>query len=203
MRRQCLGNVTGEALQHAQGVLEPVQRDTWTTSGTPGGIGWSWIISARRTTPSQQRRQRLPVNQLHDQKGGRLRPIRRRDLAVVKDGGDPGMGHRGGIAGLGPQAPDEAGVLGVFVAEQLDRHRPAQDLVDRLPDLTHATGRQPPAQPVAAGEIAVGDSQDHGGQLSARWQPQPSAGRRRARHPVPGSFPASTGGLAPAARPHQ
>jgi hypothetical protein len=83
------------------------------------------------------------------------------------------MGHGGGRAGLGPQAPDEAGVLGVFVAEQLDRDRPTQDLIDRLPDLAHPAGRQPPAQPVAAGQLAVGGSQDHGGQLSARYQPQP------------------------------
>ncbi len=50
------------------------------------------------------------------------------------------MGHGGGIAGLGPQAPDEAGVVGAFVAEQFDRHWAVQDLVDRLPDLAHAAG---------------------------------------------------------------
>jgi hypothetical protein len=77
------------------------------------------------------------------------------------------MGDRGAIAGLGPQAPDEAGIVSVFVAEQFDRHWAVQDLVDRLPDLAHAAGGQPPAQPVATGQMAVGGSQDHGGQLSA------------------------------------
>ena len=77
------------------------------------------------------------------------------------------MGDGGAMAGLGPQTPDEAGVVGVFVPQQLDRHWAVQDLVDRLPDLAHAAGGQPPAQPVAAGQLAVGGSQDHGGQLSA------------------------------------
>jgi hypothetical protein len=60
------------------------------------------------------------------------------------------MSDRRGRAGLGPKAPDEAGILGVFVAEQLDRHQPTQHLIDRLPDLAHPAGRQPPAHPVAA-----------------------------------------------------
>ena len=107
-------------------------------------------VPLQASLPSQQRRQRLPGNQLHDQKGGWLRPSGRPDLAVVEDPGDPRMGYGGGRAGLGPQAPDEAGILGVLVAEQLDRHRPTQDLIDRLPDLTHPAGGQPPAQPVAA-----------------------------------------------------
>ena len=71
------------------------------------------------------------------------------------------MGDGGATAGLGPQAPDKAGIVGVVVAQQLDRHWAVQDLIDRLPDLAHAAGGQPPAQPVAAGQLAVGVSQDH------------------------------------------
>jgi hypothetical protein len=60
------------------------------------------------------------------------------------------------MLGLHAEAADKGAILGVFVAEQLDRHRPVEHLVDRLPNLTHAASRQPSAQPVAAGQLAVG-----------------------------------------------
>jgi hypothetical protein len=72
------------------------------------------------------------------------------------------VGDGGGVVGLAAQAAEEAAVLGVLVAQQLDRHRPVKDLVDRLPDLPHPATCQRPAQPVAAGQRAVGGSQEHG-----------------------------------------
>jgi hypothetical protein len=67
------------------------------------------------------------------------------------------MRYRGGAPGLRTQAADEAMIPGVVVG-QLDRHWAVKDLVDCLPDLAHAAGRQPLAELVAAGQLAVGGS---------------------------------------------
>ncbi len=61
---------------------------------------------------------------------------------------------------LGPQAPDEAGILGVLVAEQLDRHRrPSTSSTGCRPDPC----RRPPATGTAASGRPGG----------SRWQPGP------------------------------
>jgi hypothetical protein len=77
------------------------------------------------------------------------------------------------MPGLRTEPVDEGGILGVLVVQQLHRQRAGVPLVDRLPDLTHATLGQPPAQPVAAGEAAVGGGQDHGCRVTAGTRTKP------------------------------
>ena len=72
----------------------------------------------------EQRRQRLALDQLHDQVGERLAgAVLRRGLAVVEDGGGVGVAQRGGVLGLGAEAGDERRVAGVLAAQDLDGDR--------------------------------------------------------------------------------
>ena len=80
-------------------------------------------------------RERLAGNELHDEVGAAVL------LAVVEDVGDALVVDERGVAGLGAEALEEAGVAQVLVLEDLDGDGAADDEVGRLPDLAHAADR--------------------------------------------------------------
>ena len=93
--------------------------------------------------------QRLAGDQLHDQVGGALL------LAVVEHIGDAHVVQQRGVAGLGTEALEEAGIARVLLLEHLDGHDPAEDEVLGLPDFAHAADRNTRGQLESAAE---GDS---------------------------------------------
>ena len=93
--------------------------------------------------------QRLARDQLHDQVGRALL------LAVVKDVGDAHVVQECGVACLGAEPLEEAGVAGVLLLEHLDGDDPAKDQVLGFPDFSHAADRNTRGQLESAAE---GDS---------------------------------------------
>ena len=117
----------------------------------PGGLGDHGQRPVRREDllVFDDAAQRLAGDQLHDQVGGALL------LAVVEDIGDAHVVQERGVACLGAEPLEEAGVARVFLLEHLDGDDPAEDLVLGLPDLAHAADRNTRGQLESAAE---GDS---------------------------------------------
>jgi hypothetical protein len=90
--------------------------------------------------------ERRPLDVLHRDVVGAL------GLAAVIDGDDVGMAEAGRGRRLAAEPLHEAGVAGVAVGQDLDRHPAMQGLVLRQVDVRHAAGSDPAFQPVAAVE---------------------------------------------------
>ena len=93
--------------------------------------------------------QRLARDQLHDQVGGTL------FLAVVEDVGDAHVVEERGVACLGAEPLEEAGVARVLLLEHLNGDDAAKDQVFGFPDFSHAADRNARGQLESAAE---GDS---------------------------------------------
>ena len=94
--------------------------------------------------------QRDPPHQLHDDGLVAVAAVR------VVDGDDRRVGQAGGGDGLAAEALDEVLVAGQVGVEDLDGHRPVEDLVVGLPDLGHPTDGQSALEAVATGEQRAG-----------------------------------------------
>ena len=109
-------------------------------------------LGVERLAAAQQRRERLPVDELHHEErarqAGAVRSAEQRGLPDVVDRRDARVVQRRGVPGLGLEPGAEQRVVGVLALEHLDRHGPAQRGVGGPPDLAHATGRDPRLQPV-------------------------------------------------------
>ena len=110
-------------------------------------------LGVERPAAAQQRRERLPVDELHDQERpgqvGAVGRAEQRGLPDVVDGRDARVVQRRGVPGLGLEPGAEQRVVGVLGLEHLHRDRPAQRGVGGAPDLAHATGRDAGLEPVA------------------------------------------------------
>lgn len=104
------------------------------------------LVGGEGAVALDDRRQRFAGHEFHDQEGAPGL------LAVVEDAGDAFVVDEGGVAGLGAEALEEAGVAHVFVFEDLDGDGPADDVVGGLPHLAHAADGDPRVQLVAAAE---------------------------------------------------
>ena len=93
------------------------------------------LVGREHALPLEDRRERLAGHELHDEVGAAVL------LAVVEDVGDALVVDERGVAGLGAEPLEEAGVAEVLVLEDLDRDGAADDEVGRLPDLAHAADR--------------------------------------------------------------
>ena len=93
--------------------------------------------------------QRLARDQLHDEVGGAF------FLAVVKDVGDAHVVEERGVACLGAEPLEEAGIARVLLLEHLDGDDAAKDQVFGFPDFSHAADRNTRGQLESAAE---GDS---------------------------------------------
>jgi hypothetical protein len=147
--------------------------------------------------PREKRRERLALDQLHDQVGQRLAgAVLGYLLAVVEDGGDVRVAERGGVLGLGPEAGDERRVAGVLAAQHLDRDRPVQRDVVSAPHLAHAAGGDQLVQFVTVTQ-APSSWFDHGGHSSFIRPGRVRAATSSPRGPVWSSVPGlSRSGLA-------
>ncbi|MDT0264741.1 hypothetical protein RM844_00390 [Streptomyces sp. DSM 44915] len=134
--------------------------------GDPGPVRLVERVTDPRAPPGDDRRrdgavaqhrvQAVPPDQLHDQERDPVRAAAR--LAQVVDGDDVGVLEPGGEPRLA-QEPG-AGLVAAAAAageqgDHLDRHRPAQLLVPRLPHLAHAALAEQSHQPVAVAEELV------------------------------------------------
>ena len=100
-------------------------------------------------------RQRLAVEELHDEEGGAVL------LAEVVDGRDVGVAEAGAEPGLGAEPLGEVGVVAAVGTQHLDRDVPVERLVVGPPDLAHATRREHLGEAVAVGEQGARFA-DHG-----------------------------------------
>ena len=112
----------------------------------------SSVASGKAAGPGQDRRQRLPVDQFHDQVGA----AELGGLAVVVHPRDTRVGQAGRIPRLGAEPGEECLVTRPPRGQQLHRHRAVEQLVLAAPHLAHAARRYPAGQPVAAGQQVVG-----------------------------------------------
>ena len=103
-------------------------------------------VGAEPALDGQDPRQCLARHQLHHEEGELVL------LAVVVHLGDAAVLQRRGEPRLGAEPHPEALVGDVLLLEHLDRDRPAEELVGRLPDLAHATGGQTLVKAVSVAE---------------------------------------------------
>ncbi len=116
------------------------------------------VGGAELAPQAEEARQRLAVDELHDEVGdGGVAVV---DLAVVVDLDDAGALHDGDGARLAPEALAEAAVVDEVGQEDLDGDGAPQDRVRALPDVAHAAAADaafepvPPVQDVACLEVA-------------------------------------------------
>src|SRR5690606_17201480 len=102
------------------------------------------LAGRQRVLARQQVRERLALDQLHDQVAGALL------LAVVVHGGDVDVRQPGAVARLGAHPVEERLVARELGAQHLGRDPPAQVQVDGAPHLAHAADGDALAQLVAA-----------------------------------------------------
>jgi hypothetical protein len=101
----------------------------------------------------QERRQRLPLDELHHQVGEPLPLVV--DLAVVEDRGDVRVVQERGVLGLGAEPGDERGVTGELAAQHLHGDRAVQEHVLGPPHPAHAAAGEHLEQLVPVGEQAL------------------------------------------------
>jgi hypothetical protein len=116
-------------------------------------------VDGERALVVQDRDERLTLDELHDEEGQLLAGVVD-GLAVVEDGGDVGVGQGRGVAGLVPEAREEARVPGELALEHLRRDDAVEHLVAGLPDLAHAAHGDRRGDLVAPGQHAP-DRQCH------------------------------------------
>ena len=133
-----------------------------------GGLG-------RRETlpPVQQAPQAPTLEELEHHERGVV-------LAPVVDVDDSGVVEGGGQLGLGPEAAQEAGVVGQRGVEHLDRHPPAQPDVPGGVDPPRGAGSDGGDQAVAAGQHPAGQI----GHAAGTHQRYPTGRSQRVRVPL-------------------
>src|SRR5581483_11818765 len=97
----------------------------------------------------QDARQRLAVDELHDEVGESVR------LAVVVDVGDAGVRQRRGGPGLGAEPLHETRLAGDLRAQDLHGNGSIEDVVVAPPDFAHAAAADTTVQRVAVAEADV------------------------------------------------
>src|SRR6185437_7067693 len=133
------------ATSRLPGLVRHVERSRRLADDVQGGV------RGEPFRPGQDGRQRLAVDQLHDQ----VSPAELGGLAVVVDPGDARVGQAGRVPRLGPDPGQERLVAGPPGGQQLDRHGPVEQAIFGTPDLTHAAGRDAVGQPVTPGQQII------------------------------------------------
>ena len=113
------------------------------------------LVGGEGAALADQLRQRLAVDELHDQERQAV------VLAVVEDGGDVGVDQSRGVQRLVAEAKGEQLLVVGVGTHHLERDHPLQDLVLRRPDVGHAAGRDASLEPVPLAENESGRQPMH------------------------------------------
>ena len=188
-RHLCLGDRPGDAevgdLDPAVGPDQDVARLDVAVDEPAGMSGGEGLRDAgpdpgdlprvERTAPAQDRREVLPVDQLHDD----VRAAR--VLAEVVDGDDVGVAERGRRLGLRAETRREIGIAQVLRTEQLER-----DVATELGIGGAVDGRHPAAAQQLDQAVAAAQRLSDLGQIVPSWcVAGPSALRVVPRHRTP------------------